>query len=288
VSLTVTREDVRPARRFPRVGSWPASLGVILLVLLLSIPFFWMVSASLRPLPDIFAIPPKWLPWPITLDNYRGAFERSNLDRAFFNSIVIATSSTALTLLIACPAAYAFARFSFAARRTLLLSTLVTQLFPAAMLVIPLYRFWAELSMFDTYQALIVTYVAFNLPLSIWLLTAFFRTVPKDLEEASLVDGSSRFGSFLRITLPLSRPGLAACAIFIAIGLWQEFLFALSFTTSPEMRTLPIALYSFVGERSTEWNLILAVAVMMTVPILLLFAPVQRQFVQGLSAGSVK
>jgi ABC-type glycerol-3-phosphate transport system permease component len=288
VSWTVTREDPRSARRFPRVGSWPASLGAVLLVLLLSVPFFWMVSASLRPLPDIFAIPPKWLPWPITLDNYRGAFERSNLDRAFFNSIVIATSSTAMTLLIACPAAYAFARFSFAARRTLLLSTLVTQLFPAAMLVIPLYRFWAELNMFDTYQALIVTYVAFNLPLSIWLLTAFFRTVPKDLEEASLVDGSSRFGGFLRITLPLSRPGLAACAIFIAIGLWQEFLFALSFTTSPEMRTLPIALYSFVGERGTEWNLILAVSVMMTVPILVLFAPVQRQFVQGLSAGSVK
>jgi multiple sugar transport system permease protein/raffinose/stachyose/melibiose transport system permease protein len=286
-SLTI-RDETRRRRRSLRVGSWPASLGAALLVLLLSVPFFWMVSASLRPLPDIFAIPPKWLPWPVTLDNYRGAFERGNLDRAFYNSIFIASSSTALTLVIACPAAYAFARFSFAARRTLLLSTLVTQLFPAAMLVIPLYRFWAELNMFDTYQALIVTYVAFNLPLSIWLLTAFFRTVPKDLEEASLVDGSSRFGSFLRITLPLSRPGLAACAIFIAIGLWQEFLFALSFTTSPEMRTLPIALYSFVGERGTEWNLILAVAVMMTVPILVLFAPVQRQFVQGLSAGSVK
>lgn len=275
-------------KQLPRLEYLFTTVLAMAVVLLLSVPFLWMFSASLRPLPDIFAIPPKWLPWPLTLDNYRGAFERTGLGRAFFNSVLIAAASTALTLVFACPAAYAFARYSFAARRTLLLSTLVTQLFPAAMLLIPLYRFWAELGMFNTYQALIVTYMAFNLPLSIWLLTAFFRTVPKDLEEASLVDGSSRFGSFLRVTLPLSRPGLAACAIYVAIGLWQEFLFAVSFTTTPEMRTLPVALYSFVGERGTEWNLILAVSVMMTVPILMLFAPVQRQFVQGLSAGAVK
>jgi multiple sugar transport system permease protein len=288
VSELVTPRSSSFARTRGRLESWSATLFAALLVLVLSVPFFWMFSASLRPLPDIFAIPPRWLPWPITLDNYRGAFESTGFGRAFYNSAVIATASTALTLLVACPAAYAFARFSFAARRMLLLSTLVTQLFPAAMLLIPLYRFWAELGMFDTYQALIVTYMAFNLPLSIWLLTAFFRTVPVDLEEASLVDGSSRFGSFLRVTLPLSRPGIAACAIFVAIGLWQEFLFAVAFTTSPEMRTLPVALYSYVGERGTEWNMILAVSVMMTIPILLLFAPIQRQFVQGLSAGAVK
>lgn len=269
-------------------NAWLLTFVALAVVLFMAVPFIWMISASVRPLPDIFAIPPKWIPWPVTLDNYRGAFEGTNLGRAFTNSLIIAVVSTLVTIVLACPAAYAFARYSFPARRALLLSTLVTQLFPAAMLLIPLYRFWAKMGMFDTYQALIVTYTAFNLPLAIWLLTAFFRTVPKELEEASLVDGSSRFGSFLRVTLPLSRPGLAACSIFIAIGLWQEFLFAVSFTTSPEMRTLPVALYSFVGERAIEWNLILAVAVLMTIPVLVLFAPVQRQFVQGLSAGAVK
>jgi multiple sugar transport system permease protein len=276
------------SRRSPRPGEFSISLVAAALVILLSVPFLWMVSAAFRPQSDIFAIPPRWVPWPVTLDNFRGVFERTTFSRSFFNSLFIATASTVLTLVIACPASYAFARYSFPARRTLLLSTLVTQLFPGAMLLIPLYRFWAELGMFDTYQALIVTYTAFSLPLSIWLLTAFFRTVPKDLEEASMVDGSTRFGTFLRITLPLSRPGLAASAIFIGIGLWQEFLFAVSFTTSPEMRTLPVAIYSFIGERGAEWNLILAASVMMTVPVLILFAPVQRQFVQGLSAGAVK
>jgi ABC-type glycerol-3-phosphate transport system permease component len=254
----------------------------------MAIPFLWMISASVRPVGDIFAIPPKWLPWPVTLDNFRDVIAHTNFERAFFNSVFITLTATAVTLTLACPAAYAFARYTFRWRQALLLSTLVTQLFPAAMLVIPLYRVWAELGWFDTYQALVVTYVAFNLPLSIWLLTAFFRTVPKDLEEASLVDGSSRLGTFLRVTLPLSRPGIAASGIFVAIGLWQEFLFAVTFTTSPDMRTVPVALYSFVGERGSEWNLILATSVMITLPVLLLFGPVQRQFVQGLSAGAVK
>jgi multiple sugar transport system permease protein/raffinose/stachyose/melibiose transport system permease protein len=275
-------------RQVPRPGDAAVALMAAAVVLLLSVPFLWMVSAAFRPQADIFAIPPRWVPWPVTLENFRAVFERTTFSRSFLNSLFIAVTSTVLTLVFACPAAYAFARYAFPARRILLLSTLVTQLFPGAMLLIPLYRFWAELGMFDTYQALIVTYMAFNLPLSIWLLTAFFRTVPKDLEEASLVDGSSRFGSFIRITLPLSRPGLAACAIFIGIGLWQEFLFAVSFTTSPEMRTLPVAIYSFIGERGAEWNLILAASVMMTLPVLVLFAPVQRQFVQGLAAGAVK
>jgi multiple sugar transport system permease protein len=272
-------------RRLDRAAG-PVAAAV--LVLGLATPFLWMISSSFKPLPDIFAIPPKPLPWPATLDSYREVLERTSFPRYFFNSLVIATSTTLLALVLACPAAYAFARFHFWGRRPLLLSTLVTQLFPAAMLLIPLYRFWAELRLFDTYQALIATYLAFSLPLTIWLLTAFFRTVPIELEEASQVDGSSRLGSFLRITVPLARPGLAACAVYVYVGLWQEFLFALSFTTSERMRTLPVALYSFVGERGTDWNLILAAAVMMTLPIVALFALVQRQFVQGLSAGAVK
>lgn len=283
--------SLRPLREVPwfrRFDRAAAPIAATILVLLLATPYLWMLTASFRPIQDIFAIPPKLLPWPITLDNYREALKQTPFPRYLFNSLLIATSTTLLALILSCPAAYAFARFRFRGRRVLLLSTLVTQLFPSAMLLIPLYRFWAKLQLFDTYQALIATYLAFSLPLSIWLLTAFFRTVPVDLEEASQVDGSTRLGSFVRVTLPLSRPGLAACAVYIYIGLWQEFLFALSFTTSEAMRTLPVALFSFVGERGTAWNLILAVAVMMTVPIVVLFALVQRQFVQGLAAGAVK
>jgi len=281
---------LRPRSRLshPLRSEWWTTLLAGTIVLVLAVPFFWMISAAFRPTSDIFAIPPKWLPWPLTIANFRDVLELTNFERAFANSAFITLTATLVTLLLACPAAYAFARYSFRGRRILLLSTLVTQLFPAAMLLIPLYRVWARLGWFDTYQALIVTYVAFNLPLSIWLLTAFFRTVPRDLEDASLVDGASRISTFLRITLPLSRPGLAASAIYVAIGLWQEFLFAVSFTTSPDKRTVSVALYSFVGERGTEWSLILATAVMITIPVLLLFGPVQRQFVQGLSAGAVK
>lgn len=258
------------------------------LVLLLSVPFFWVITASFKPVHDIFAIPPKLLPWPPTLENYLQALERTPFPRYFFNSVVVATSTTLLNLLLACPAAYAFARFTFPGRRVLLLATLVTQLFPAAMLLIPLYRLWATLDLFDTYQALIATYLAFSLPLSIWLLTAFFRTIPPELEDAARIDGCSRLGSFWWVVLPLSRPGLAASAVYIYIGLWQEFLFAISFTTSREMRTLPVALFSFIGEYGTAWNHILAAAVMMTIPVVVLFALVQRQFVQGLTAGGVK
>jgi ABC-type glycerol-3-phosphate transport system permease component len=283
---SILRPRTRVAR--PPRSEWWTTLLAGAIVLILAIPFFWMVSAAFRSTAEIFAIPPRWLPWPLTLDNFRDVIGLTNFERAFANSAFITLTATAVTLFLACPAAYAFARYSFRGRRILLLSTLVTQLFPAAMLLIPLYRVWARLGWFDTYQALIVTYVAFNLPLSIWLLTAFFRTVPRDLEDASLVDGASRIGTFLRITLPLSRPGLAASAIYVAIGLWQEFLFAVSFTTSPDKRTVSVALYSFVGERGTEWSLILATAVMITIPVLVLFGPVQRQFVQGLSTGAVK
>lgn len=289
MSGTIKRYRSGKVRGFAGLNSdlW-ITLFASVIVLALAVPFFWMIGAAFRPKSDIFAIPPRWLPWPLTIENFRQVISVTNFERAFVNSAFVTLTSTAITLILACPAAYAFARYSFTGRRILLLSTLITQLFPAAMLLIPLYRVWSTLGMFDTYQALIVTYIAFNLPLSIWLLTAFFRTVPRDLEDASQVDGASRAGTFLRITLPLSRPGLAASAIFIAIGLWQEFLFAVSFTTSPNMRTVSVALYSFVGERSTEWNLILATAVMVTVPVLIVFGPVQRQFVQGLSSGAVK
>jgi len=276
---------VTPPR--PLVRHWPPLLTLLLLLLLL-FPYYWLVISSLKPVDEVFSIPPRFWPQSPTLDNFVDVLGRPKIRRFFLNSMVITGSTVLLNLTLASMAAFALSTFRFRGRRTLILATLATQLFPAVIVVIPLYRLWATLGLLNTFQALVSTYIAFTLPLGIWMLTGYMRTIPYEVVEAALVDGCSRPRLFLEIVLPLARPGLAATAVYVALVSWNEFIFALTFSTSEEVRTVTVGLYSFIGEFVYDWNLLLAMAVAMSVPIAVVFLLLQRFLVSGLTAGATK
>jgi len=275
-----------PARR--RLRELPFFLFTAVLVLLVLVPFVWVLASSLKPTSEIFSVPVRLLPRSPTLAAYQEALGMGAFRRYFLNSTLLSSVTVLLNLALGAPAAFAFARLRFRFRRALLLSVLATQLFPAAMLVIPLYIIWGLLNLFNTYLALVLTYLVFSLPLTIWMLTAFFRQVPVEIEEAARIDGCSRLGAFWRVILPLTRPGMVVVAIYAAVMIWQEFLFAASFTSSDEVRPLSVGLFLFIGEYSVQWNLLMASAVVLSLPVVLVFLLLQRYFIQGIAAGAVK
>lgn len=258
-----------------------------ILALLIIFPAVWIILTSIKPYDDMFAIPVKFLPERICLAHYEMVLAMDNFRRYFFNSVIVSTISTVVNIVLAALAAFAFSRYQFRGSKILLGSVVLTQLFPAAVLLIPLYKLWAGLRLLDTYSSLVATYAIITLPLSIWMLTGFFNTIPKEVDEAALIDGCSRMQTLAKIILPLARPALFASATYIFINVWQEFLFSITFTTTDSMRTLPVGLYSFIGERATDWGPLMAGAVITTIPILLFFGFSQKNFTHGV-AGAVK
>lgn len=274
------------ARRLLR-RQWPLLIVVPLLLIFLS-PYFWLLSSSFKPIKELLAVPPRLLPAQPTLANFVDVLGREQTRQVFFNSVLITGITLAVNLLLGSGAAYALSTYRFRGRRMVLLATLATQLFPAVIIVVPLYRTWAGLGLLNTYQALIATYVAYTLPLSIWMLTGYMRTIPYEVVEAALVDGANRFTLYQKVIMPLSLPGLAATAVYVALAAWNEFIFAVTFATAKEVRTVTVGLYSFIGEQTYDWNLILTMAVLMALPVVALFLFLQRFLVQGLTAGATK
>lgn len=261
---------------------------VIISVAIVLLPFLWIALSSVKPYADIFAIPPRFLPSRLALENYAQAWSTGNFPRYFLNSFIYSLGSAAIDILLGAPAAFALSKFTFAGRVPMLLFVLATQFFPAATLLVSLYRFWSGVHLFNSYPSLVLTYAAFTMPVCIWLLIGFFRAVPEEVEAAAAIDGCSTLGILFRVTLPLARSGIIACVVYVCIVVWQDFLLALTLTTTDDMRPLSVGLYAFIGQYTTQWNLLLAASVLVTIPVLLLFWGVQRYFIQGLAAGAVK
>ncbi len=259
--------------------------GSVFVVLL---PFLWILLSSVKPYADILAVPPRFFPSHLTLDNYVQALTTGNIPRYFLNSSVYSGGGAAIDILLGAPAAFALSKFSFAGRRFLLVFVLATQFFPAATLLISLYRFWSSVHLFNSYASLILTYAAFTMPVCIWLLRGFFAAVPSEIEDAAAMDGCSPLGVLFRITIPIARSGIIACAVYVFISVWQDFILALTLTSSDDMHPLPVGLYSFIGQFVTQWNLLLAASVIVAIPVLVLFLALQRYFIQGIAAGAVK
>lgn len=273
----------------------PAQSKTLLLVvaalvcLVASAPFVWMVLTSLKQPNELFTNPVRILPsGGLFWDAYRQVWTEGNFGRYFLNSLYVSVISTAVSVLLAVLAALGFARYSIIGGNYLLLGVLLSQLFPLVLLVPPYYALMRNLGILNSHLSLIIAYISFALPFSIWMLTGYLRAIPVELEEAAMVDGTTRLGAHLRITLPLAGPGLAATVIYCFILAWNEFLFATTFITSPQLRTLPIGLQAFIGEYQTDWNLLMAGAVVTTLPVVLLFIFLQRFLVAGLTAGAVK
>jgi multiple sugar transport system permease protein len=255
--------------------------GVILL------PFFWMVSVSLKPAAEPFAIPARLWPQQPTLENYVTAF-RPEFRMYFLNSLVVSLSTVAITVTLGLFAAYSFTRNQ--SRVLLVLMTLVlgAQMFPASAILIPIYRLMKGADLLNTYGSLIIAYVTITLPVAIWMLRGFLARLPIELDEAAAVDGAGPLRTFISIIVPLSWPGLVATTVFVLIVTWQEFLFALSFTSTRDMRTLPVGMNDFIGQYGIRYGELMASSVMVSLPVVVVFFLLPRQFVAGLTAGAVK
>ncbi|EUB97348.1 ABC-type transporter, integral membrane subunit [Rhizobium sp. CF080] len=263
-------------------------IGAVIVVLICLFPFMWMGVSSIKTLPELYTVPPIWWPETPTLGNYYKVLFESNIPRYFLNSVIISVGSTFLALILAIFASYGFARFDFRGKPLLQSFVLIGQLLPTAAIIVPLFITLRVLGLVNTYWGLILVYMIITLPLSVWMLTSYFKAIPVELEEAAIIDGSSRLGILFRITLPLSTPGIVAVIVYAFVTTWNEFVFALCFATDSSVKTLPIGLAEFSTEFNTDWGAVMAASVVMTLPIAMLFFSMQRLFVGGLTAGATK
>jgi multiple sugar transport system permease protein len=270
-----------------------AVLGGRLLLLsagavVMALPFVWMLSTSFKPDMLVLTLPPQFIPHHPTTANYTGAWSSNQFGRYFLNSMVVALATTGAAVFLSAMMAYAFARFRFPGRTLLFGLLLLALMVPAMMLLIPQFLLAKQLRLLDSLWGLIVFYTGAALALDTFLLRSFFQDIPRELEEAMVVDGAGPWTRFWRLILPLSRPALATAAIFTFLGAWDEFVWALTIINTPSNRTLPIAIALFQGQHATSWGLVFAASAIAVGPVIALFAVFQRQFVGGITAGALK
>jgi ABC-type glycerol-3-phosphate transport system permease component len=262
--------------------------SAVALLMIGAFPLFWMVSTSLKPSGEIFATPPRMIPARPTLENFERLFADTRFLTYFRNSATVSLTTVALTLAVSSLGAYGLTRFAFPGRDTIAALILTTYMFAPVMIIIPFYILVKQLGLVNTHLALVLSYTTFCLPFSLWLLRAFFRSIPLDLEEAALVDGAGRARAVWYVVLPLALPGLIATAIFTFILAYNDFLFALVLISSEELKTLPVGVNDLFNATIVDWGMIMAAGVMITAPAVVFFAAVQRYLVQGWGAGGVK
>ena len=251
-------------------------------------PYLQMLLTALKPKEEITAIPATYLPKKWAFDNFIGVWKEIPLLGFIKSSFIISISATILVILIAVPAAYYVARNDFRGKKLFLLLVLVTQMFAPTARVVGIFREIVKFQLVDTYLALILIYAAFNMAFSIWILSSFFSSIPKEIEEAAWIDGCNRFTTLTRIVLPLALPGLVTAFIFTFIAAWNEFVIALTLTSSPEREPLTVGLTSLIGQYQVQWNYLFAGSIIAIVPVVRLFALIEKWLVGGLTAGSVK
>jgi multiple sugar transport system permease protein len=263
-----------------------ALLVVCLAVMLF--PFFVMVVTALQPTSDLFQFPPPWTPSRPRWANFGDVFSIVPLERYFINTIYIAGGAMLLNGAVAIPAGYALARFRFPGRRAFLHLVVAMQMFAPVVLLIASFQLMNKLGLLNTYLGLILMDATTTIPFAVWMLTGYFTTIPREIEEAAILDRAGRWRRLRDHFVPLALPGIVTVFVFTFIISWNEFLFALTFVSDDTKRPLTVGLYSFVGRFSTQWNYLMAGAALATLPVLALFLVIQRRLVSGLTAGAVK
>jgi ABC-type glycerol-3-phosphate transport system permease component len=256
-------------------------------IVLALLPFAWALLTSLKLEHQIYAYPPEVIPNPVTLDNYAGEFV-GGLAQGLFNSAFVSFFAVILTVSAASLAAYPLARLRFRGSQLVLFMIIAPMMIPGLVNLVPTYLILAALGLLDTYLGLILLYWVGSLPIAVWILRGFFQTVPRELEEAAVVDGCSRLQVLTRIMLPVSRPALVTVALLAFLQAWNDFIIASIITTSAEMRTAQIFLYANIGDVEVNWGGLMAAALVVSLPVVLLFLFLQRSFISGLTAGAVK
>ncbi len=278
----------KPISYYLNKGAFWVLVALILIYTLF--PFYWAIATSLKRSSDLFTTPVPYWPSPVTWDNYRAVFEDDNFVKALRNSAIVSVSSVVLALVAWSLAAYAIGRFQFRGKTPIMYLILSMTMFPSIAILGSLYDMirWAD--QFNTLQALVFSYTTFTLPFMVWVLANFFRAMPAELEQAALVDGATPFRAFYQVMLPLAMPGMATTGLLAFIASWNEYLFARTFTITPERRTVPVAIASFGGQTQYDlpWGTIMAASVVVTVPLIVLVLLLQRKIIAGLTAGAVK
>ena len=265
------------------------SYAVLIFLALLSIgPLLWMLLTSFKVEDDILTRTMVYFPTRFTFEWYTKLWTQSGYPVLVINSLVTTVMTVAICLFTGTIASYAFSRFHFPGRTPLMLGYLIVRMFPAVLMIIPLFIVMRNLGLFDTSLGLAVAYTSFLLPLFVWMLKGFFDAAPKELESAARIDGSTRIGAMFRIVIPIARNGLVATCVFVAIAAWNEYLFALMLTSSTGSRTWPVGLQLMVGEFQLPWGMLAAGGIISILPVIVLFALVQRVMVAGITAGAVK
>ena len=283
VTVSTDKQLATQARRNKRLRQWGIYALMALVLVVMLFPFYWMILTSFRSQVDNTSPVPVWVFEP-TLENYRNVIRRNNFLEFTWNSFVIASLSTGLGLVLGLPAAYSIARFK---QNGLALAILVARLAPFITYLIPWYVAFRALKLLDTYTALTLTHLIVGMPLIIWIMISFFEDVPRELEEAAFVDGASRLGTFFRIILPLSAPGIVAAGILAFIFSWNQFLFSLVLS-GPNTKPVPVAVFNFISYGQIDFGGLGAAAVLITLPVILLTLLIQRYIVTGLTMGAVK
>lgn len=271
-----------------RRASFVLIVGLAALLFLVLVPFYWIFTSSIKIPQEIIARTPTLIPQSFSLQHYDKLMNSSQFPVYLRNSTTVALATMGITLLLCTPAAYALYRMRLPGHRTLFRIILITYAFPGILLLIPLYSMMSSLRLIDTLYALVIVNVTFAAPFAVWLLQAFFQTIPPEIEESAALDGASRLQILLRIIIPLTAPGLASVAIFAFITSWTEYMFSSVLIISEQNRTVPVGLAGIVGQYQVDWGLLLAGASVTTLPVLVLFALVGRYFISGLTAGAVK
>jgi len=292
-----------PRRRHRRPVQWQQvfnDVALWIVILIFFVPVFWIVLTSVRIRSEVNAHPPVWIPTKLSFDSYKILFGMPTPEGAFGmggsmpvgnyarNSLIIAFVSTFFALILGTLAGYVFSRFHFRGKNGWFLTMMLGRAIPGIALSLPLFIMFARTSLTDTLPAMMLTYVALNIPFTAWLMDSFFRAIPQELDEAARIDGCSAWGAFVRVALPLALPGAAAAGIFAFLTSWNEFALASIITRTPASRTFPPALFEFTGQFTADWRGMTALSVLMLIPAVVFVALVQRQLMEGLTSGATK
>lgn len=263
-----------------------ALFAIVFLIFVL--PIYWAILISLKPRTEMFIAPPKWFTLKPTLMHYIHVLKYTRIPIAFRNSVILSGSSVLISVLLSTSAAYGFSRCSFKGSSGILLGLVISRMLPISILIIPIYVLINNLGLYDTFLGVIVIYTGLNIPFSIWIMKGFYDSIPRELDEAGVIDGCGTFQIFSRILLPLTRPGLIAIAIFAYFTCWNEFLLSLVLTSSEYIKPISQALYGFISEQGVNWGNMMSSASLAMIPPALLFLIFQKQFISGITGGAVK
>lgn len=263
---------------------------LLISILVLVMPIYWMFVTSIKPNEASFQVPPELFPSNFTFESYiRQLMDRSGFLTYFVNSLIVSLGTTLLSIASAILAGYAISRLRFPGKSISFAIILASQMFPQSLMIVGIYVFFMKLNLLDSYLGLILAFTSFSLPFAIWMMSGFIKTIPMELEEAAMIDGSSRWKTLWKVILPLTSPGLVAVGVYSFLNSWNNLLFALSLTSSQDMRTVPPGfLLTYVGEFQYYWADAMAGSIIITLPMVVIFILLQRYLVEGMTAGAVK